>query len=122
MWTGEIREWYILQGTMTGRIYNSKNCRWVNWEYPDGAYISIDIYHMQCDNYMRLTMGKEWHWDVRQVGDWNPCPLHFMLLIHDYKRPFNYRSWNYHVTKPDDNAFRTYNPSRFILKSGCMVS
>lgn len=144
MWTGEIREWYILQGEMTGRIYGSRNCLWSNWEYPDGTFISISIYHFpdsgrikylsnqdrngtdlvgeSISNYMRLTRGAVWYWDVRQTHRWNPCPLHFKLIINDYKPPWNYRSWNYHYTKPSENSFMKYKTNRFILKSGCMVS
>jgi len=121
MWTGEIREWCIINGKMTGRIYGSKNCRWSNWEYPEGSFISIQIYHYpdpnnlryvpylrrdgsdllyeSLNNYMHLSLGAEWYWDVKQTGRWNPCPLHFKLHLD-----------NEHVDKD------------FIVNSGCMVS
>jgi hypothetical protein len=125
MWTGEIREWSfsdrIIQGELTGRIYKSKNCRWANWEYPDGTYISIQVYHYPdidrlkyvpyCDlneslnNYMRLSLGcfdgkTAWYWDVKQTGIWNPCSLNFKLYIGN-KEP-----------KVED----------YILDIGCLVS
>ena len=120
---GEIRDWYIIQGELTGRIYGSKNCLWSNWEYPDGTFISIHIYHfpdpsrikylphqdrigtdlrhLSLTNYMRLTCCdvNGWYWDVRQTGTWNVCPLRFKLRTEEIK-----------------------HTHEFILKSGCMVS
>lgn len=124
MWTGEIREWYIIQGELTGKIYDSKNCLYTNWEYPDGTFISIRIYHFPdpgrlkyvtylkangadllnetLSNYMQMTCcdREGWYWDVKQTGTWNPCPLHFKLRV------------------PKE----VKETHKFILKSGCMVS
>ncbi len=119
MWTGEIREWTIRGGELDGRIYNSNNCRWTNWEYPNGAFIGIHIYHypnfnrIECistserdgsvayqayNNYMHLTLGKEWYYDLKQTGTWNPCPLHFKLILD--KEPHKH----------------------FLYQAGCLVS
>jgi len=120
MWTGEIREWSIRGGELDGRIYNSHNCRWTGWEYPDGSFITVQVYHYPdpgyikyipydllhetLSNYMRLTCCdvSGWFWDLKQTGNWNPCPLNFRLR----------------TIKPK----RSFNINKFILDSGCMVS
>jgi len=107
MWTGEIRDWTIRGGELDGRIYNSHNCRWANWEYPDGTLITIQVYHfpdylkteeLYSNNYMRLTLGPLWYYDLKQTGRWNPCPLHFKLILN--KEPHKH----------------------FLYEAGCLVS
>jgi hypothetical protein len=40
-----------------------------------------DNSELRLNNYMRATLGASWYYDLKQTHRWNPCPLHFKLIL-----------------------------------------